>query len=87
MGDAIAQHRHFHIAINPSLGELSDTLKTVIQAQQDQGHRLMINIIDDRGELIATPDPRRILQTVLDELPGADQALRATRPHSWIRSR
>ncbi|HEY6406739.1 MAG TPA: ATP-binding protein, partial [Ktedonobacteraceae bacterium] len=32
-------------------------------------------IIDDQGRLIATPDPGRILQTVLDELPGADQAL------------
>ncbi len=47
----------------------------------------MISIIDDRGELIATLDPRRNLQTVLDELPGADQALRATRPHSWVRGR
>lgn len=63
------------IATNLSLGELSEPLKAVVQAQQDQGRLLMIIITDDRGELIATPDPRRNLQTVLDELPGADQAL------------
>ncbi len=39
----------------------------------------MISIIDDRGELIATPDPRRIMYKVLDELPGADQALHGHR--------
>jgi PAS domain S-box-containing protein len=64
------------IATNFSLGDLSEPLKAVVKAQQDQGRRLMISLIDDRGELIATPDPGRILQTVLDELPGADQALR-----------
>jgi PAS domain S-box-containing protein len=63
------------IATNFSLGDLSEPLKAVVKAQQDQGRRLMISLIDDRGELIATPDPGRILQTVLDELPGADQAL------------
>ncbi len=63
------------IATNFSLAQLSVPLKAVVQAQQDQGRRLMIGLVDDRGELIATPDPRRILQTVLDELPGADQAL------------
>lgn len=63
------------VAANLSLVELSVPLKTVIQAQQRQGQHLMISIIDDRGELIATPEHERILQTVLDELPGADQAL------------
>jgi PAS domain S-box-containing protein len=63
------------VAANLSLVELSTPLKTVIQAQQRQGQRLMISIIDDRGELIATPEHNRILQTVLDELPGANEAL------------
>src|SRR6266516_5209 len=63
------------VAANISLVELSETLKTVVQAQQRQGRHLMISIIDNRGELIATPLSERILQTVLDELPGADQAL------------
>ncbi|GHO94205.1 hypothetical protein KSF_042530 [Reticulibacter mediterranei] len=63
------------VAANLSLVELSTPLKTVIQAQQRQGQRLMISVIDDRGELIATPEHNRILQTVLDELPGANEAL------------
>src|SRR5579859_6221531 len=63
------------IAASLSLAGLSKPLETVVQAQQRQGRRLMISIIDGRGELIATPDSKRILQTVLDELPGADQAL------------
>lgn len=63
------------VAISLSLKELSDPLSSVVQAQQYQGRRLMISIIDNRGELIATPDHMRMLQTVLDELPGADQAL------------
>jgi PAS domain S-box-containing protein len=73
------------IATNFSLGELSEPLKAVL-AQQDRGHHLMISIIDDRGELIATPDSRKILLTVLDELPGADQALHgnaASRLGQW----
>lgn len=63
------------LAANLSLVELSEPVSTVIQAQQRQGRQLIISIIDDQGVLIATPDHQRILQTVLDELPGADQAL------------
>jgi PAS domain S-box-containing protein len=63
------------VAASLSLVELSVPLKTVVEAQQRQGRQLMISIIDDRGRLIATPNSRRILWTVLDELPGADQAL------------
>jgi PAS domain S-box-containing protein len=58
-----------------SLAELSDPLSSVVQAQQKQGRRLMISILDSRGELIATPDHNRILLTVADELPGSNQAL------------
>src|SRR5258707_8112475 len=70
------------IATNFSLVELSDPLEAVVQAQQRQGRRLMISIIGDQGELIATPEHERILQTVLDKLPGADQAL-----HGQVASR
>jgi PAS domain S-box-containing protein len=65
-----------------SLVQLSEPLSTVVQAQQRLGRRLMISIIDGNGELIATPQHERILQTVLDELPGADQAL-----HGQVASR
>jgi signal transduction histidine kinase len=63
------------VAASFSLAKLSDPLAAVVNAQQEQNRRLMISIIDGRGELIATPDHRQILQTALNELPGADQAL------------
>jgi signal transduction histidine kinase len=63
------------IAASLSLFELSEPLQAVVKAQQLQQHQLQISIIDARGELVATPDHSRLLQTVLDELPGADLAL------------
>src|SRR5256714_13584347 len=63
------------VAASLKLTELSIPLGKVVEAQQHQGRRLMISIIDDQGRLIATPDSKRILYTVLDQLPGADQAL------------
>src|SRR6266568_7753074 len=63
------------VAASFSLAKLSAPLEAVVNAQQVQGRRLMISIIDDGGKLIATPDHERILLTVLNELPGADQAL------------
>jgi PAS domain-containing protein len=63
------------VAATLSLVDLSEPLQKVVQAQQHQGRHLDIGVIDDTGELIATPDPHKILETVLDELPGADQAL------------
>src|SRR5258708_19753193 len=63
------------VAASLSLVELSDPLTTVVHAQQRQGRQLMISIIDDHGVLIGTPNHKQILWTVLNELPGADQAL------------
>ncbi len=63
------------VAVSLSLIELSDPLTTVVQAQQHQRRQLMISIIDDQGRLIATPMHKRILWMVLNELPGAEQAL------------
>ena len=63
------------VAASLSLVDLSEPLSAVVQAQRQLGRHLMISIIDDRGELIATPDHEHILWTVLNELPGADQAL------------
>ncbi len=70
-----AKHLIGIVATNLSLDELSEPLTTVVNAQQHQNRTLRISIIDSRGELIATPDSKRILETVLDELPGAAQAL------------
>src|SRR6266700_3619955 len=63
------------VAASLSLKELSNPLGRVVDAQQHQGRRLMISVIDDQGRLIATPQHERILLTVLDTLPGADEAL------------
>ncbi len=63
------------IVASLSLAELSDPLRKVVDSQQQQGRRLLISILDSRGELIATPDANRVLLMVADELPGANQAL------------
>ncbi len=63
------------VATSLSLADLSEPLANVIHAQASQGRQLMISVIDDQGELIATPDQSQILYTVLGQLPGADQAL------------
>ena len=63
------------IVASLSLAELSNPLRNVVNAQQQQGRRLLISILDSRGELIATPDAHQILWTVANEMPGANQAL------------
>jgi len=70
------------IATNLSLADLSEPLTAVIQEQQRRGRHLLISVIDNRGELIATPNRAQLLWTVLNELPGADQAL-----HGHVASR
>lgn len=64
------------VAASLSLAELSAPLKTVVSAQQQQGRRLMIRILDNQGELVASSAQERILNTMTDELPGASEALR-----------
>lgn len=63
------------VAASFSLVELSLPLQTVVQAQEQLDRHLIISVIDESGKLIATSEPSRILQTVLDELPGAQDAL------------
>lgn len=57
------------------LDQLSEPLRTIIQAQARQGQHLLISVVDAQGRLVATPESERILQPVLDELPGATAAL------------
>lgn len=63
------------VATSISLGELSSPLAAVVNAQRHHRRSLDISIIDNRDEIIASPDSSRILETVTGELPGADQAL------------
>ena len=63
------------VAASFSLVELSLPLQTVMQAQERLNRHLIISVVDESGKLVATSQPQRILQTVLDELPGASEAL------------
>jgi PAS domain S-box-containing protein len=64
------------VAASISLKELSEPVTKVVDDQHLLARQLMISILDARGELIATPRHDQIMWTVLDELPGADQALK-----------
>ena len=85
-GVIIAEPVHNHhntlvniIAASISLNDLSIPLKTVVAAQQQQGRRLLISVIDSQGVLVASPQSDLILQTVVDQLPGATVALKGQR--------
>jgi len=64
------------LAASISLDELSKPLVNIVQAQRKQGRHLLLSAIDSQGALVATGDNERVLQRMLDELPGADQALK-----------
>ncbi|HEX9371487.1 MAG TPA: cache domain-containing protein, partial [Roseiflexaceae bacterium] len=63
------------VATNLLLVDLSAPLRTVVADQSRQGQPLLISLVDNHGQLIATPERERLLQPVLDELPGAREAL------------
>jgi signal transduction histidine kinase len=64
------------VATNVLLADLSAPLRAIVGQQQGQ---LLISVIDEEGQLIVTPERERLLQPVLEELPGAEEAL-AGRP-------
>ncbi|MDQ2805711.1 MAG: ATP-binding protein [Chloroflexota bacterium] len=63
------------VATNLLLDDLSAPLRTVVEEQNRQGHPLLISMIDDQGQLIASPQRERLLQPMLGDLPGAAEAL------------
>jgi PAS domain S-box-containing protein len=63
------------LGTNLLLNDLSEPLVSVIGSQARQHQHVLISIVDAQGELIATVERERILQPVLDELPGATDAL------------
>ncbi|HEX9039128.1 MAG TPA: ATP-binding protein [Ktedonobacterales bacterium] len=63
------------VAASLSLAEMSAPLKTVVSAQAKQRHNLIIRILDNLGELVASSTDERMLNTMTDELPGASAAL------------
>ncbi len=69
------------LAASLLLSDLNQPLQTVIAAQARQHQSLLISIVDAGGRLIVTQEQERLLQPVLDEMPGASDAL-AGRPAS-----
>lgn len=68
------------VATNLLLTDLSAPLRTVVEEQSRQGQPLSISVIDNRGQLIAAPQRERLLQPVLEQLPGAREALAGEQP-------
>ncbi|HEX8917568.1 MAG TPA: ATP-binding protein [Chloroflexota bacterium] len=63
------------VGTNLLLNDLAEPLASVISSQARQHQHMLISIVDAQGQLIATVQKERILQPVLDELPGAAEAL------------
>ncbi|HMA35355.1 MAG TPA: ATP-binding protein [Chloroflexia bacterium] len=63
------------VATNLLLDDFSAPLRTVVDQQARQGQPLLISILDNQGQLIATPERERLLQPVANDLPGAGEAL------------
>ncbi|HEX8997665.1 MAG TPA: ATP-binding protein [Ktedonobacterales bacterium] len=57
------------------LDGLNAPIESVMSAQASQHHTLRISILDEQGNLIASPDRERLLQSGLATLPGASDAL------------
>ena len=64
------------VVVNISLEQLSEPLVAVVSVQRQQGRKLDISVVDDQGELVATPDANHILWYVANMLPGVEQGLR-----------
>jgi signal transduction histidine kinase len=63
------------VATNLSLDDMCVPLRTIVDEQSRQGQRVEISMLSDHGVLIASAERERLLQPVLNELPGAANAL------------
>ncbi|HEU5345956.1 MAG TPA: ATP-binding protein [Ktedonobacterales bacterium] len=64
------------LGVGVLLDGLNAPIDAVMNAQAAQHETLRISILDQQGNLIATPDRERLLQSGLADLPGASAALR-----------
>lgn len=64
------------LGVGVLLDGLNAPIDAVMRAQAAQHETLRISILDQQGNLIATPDRERLLQSGLADLPGAGAALR-----------
>ena len=58
------------------LDDLTEPISSVVTSQAKQHQHMLISIVDAQGQLIGTVQTESILQPVLDQLPGAADALR-----------
>jgi PAS domain S-box-containing protein len=63
------------VATNLRLDDFSASLRAIVDEQARQLKPMDISLVDDQGLLIASPEQERLLQPVLDDLPGLDEAL------------
>ncbi len=68
------------LAVSLLLDSLSQPLGMVAAAQTLQGQHVTISLLDESGSLIGSPDPAHthLLQRVVQQLPGAAEALAGT---------
>jgi PAS domain S-box-containing protein len=63
------------VATNLLLNDFSSSLRAIVDEQTRQHKPLDISLVDNKGLLVASPAQERLLQPMLDELPGLAEAL------------
>ncbi len=63
------------VATNLRLDDFSASLRAILDEQTRQQKPLDISLVDNQGLLVASPAQERLLQPMLDELPGLSEAL------------
>src|SRR5215213_678176 len=63
------------VVTNLRLDDFSSSLRAIVDEQTRQHKPLDISLVDNQGLLVASPAQERLLQPMLDELPGLAEAL------------
>jgi PAS domain S-box-containing protein len=63
------------VVTNLRLDDFSSLLRSIVDEQTRQQKPLDISLVDNQGLLVASPAQERLLQPMLDELPGLAEAL------------
>ena len=64
------------LGTNLLLNDLTEPISSVVTSQAKQRQHMLVSIVDSQGQLIGTVQSESILQPVLDDLPGAADALK-----------
>lgn len=63
------------VGINLLLDDFSTSLRAIVDEQMRQQTPMDISLVDNQGLLVGSPAQERLLQPMLDELPGLSEAL------------